>query len=74
MSCSTSSMYRLMPLARARIAAIPIIPIEPAKAVMNVLPFFVNKLLTERDMAVKKDIFLFLEGLVETSLSSPDIS
>ena len=34
----------------------PIIPIEPAKAVSSVLAFLVFRLLNLRDKAVKKDI------------------
>ena len=37
----------------------PIIPIEPAKAVRIVRPFFVHRLLKLREREVRKDIFAF---------------
>ena len=37
----------------------PIIPIEPAKAVSSVLAFWVFRLLKLRDKAVKKDMEAF---------------
>ena len=44
------------PVDNDKIKAIPIIPILPAKAVKIVLPFFVIKLLNDKDKAVQKDI------------------
>ena len=56
-SRSTFSIYWLMPLASDKMAAIPIIPIDPANAVTNVRAFFVIRLLKERATAVRNDIF-----------------
>ena len=47
-----SVMYWLTPVESDNINAIPIIPIEPANAVKNVLPFLVFKLLKLRARAV----------------------
>ena len=58
---STLLMYALTPAETAKISAIPIIPMLPANDVRNVRPFFVIRLLSERERAVKKDIdFFFL--------------
>ena len=46
----------MTPFERARINAIPIIPIDPAKEVRRVLAFFVLKLLKLSDSAVRRDI------------------
>ena len=46
----------LTPFENDKIRAIPIIPIEPANAVRNVLPFLVLKLLNDNDNAVNIDI------------------
>jgi hypothetical protein len=52
-------IYASTPVDTAKIKAIPIIPIDPAKDVKNVLPFLVIKLLKESDIAVQKDIDAF---------------
>ena len=46
----------LNPLVRDKTKAIPIIPIDPAKAISPVLNFLVHKFLAESIMAVKIDI------------------
>ena len=45
-----------MPVESARINAMPIMPIEPAKEVKKVLPFFVERLFKLSESAVKKDM------------------
>ena len=45
-----------MPVESARINAMPIMPIEPAKDVKKVLPFFVERLFKLSESAVKKDM------------------
>ena len=62
-SSSTFLMYSFVPFASARIAAIPIMPIEPANAVISVRPFLVMRLLNERPSAVRSDIEVLREGL-----------
>ena len=63
----------------------PIIPIEPAKAVKNVLAFLVIKLFKLRLIAVRNDIDVFLpiveladssspSYLLESSIISPSFS
>ncbi len=47
-------MYSFTPFESARIAAMPMMPIEPANAVMAVRPFFVMRLLAESASAVRK--------------------
>ena len=42
-----------------RISAIPMLPMEPAKAVRIVRPFFVSRLFRLRPRAVKKDMDVF---------------
>ena len=49
-----------MPLLSDKISAMPIIPMLPAKAVKNVRPFFVIRLLSDSDSAVPKLIEVFL--------------
>ena len=51
-------------------AAIPMIPMEPASEVTKVRPFLVNKFLKEREMAVKKDIPTVLEVSIFASCFS----
>ena len=58
-SSSIVWIYVLTPFDKDNIRAIPIIPIEPAKDVKKVLPFFVFKLLKLRDSDVSKDIDVF---------------
>ena len=53
---SCSAMYSLTPFASARIAAMPMMPMDPAKAVMSVRPFLVMRLLNESSSAVRNDI------------------
>ena len=48
-----------MPLERAKIIAIPMIPIEPAKLVKKVRVFLVIRLRRDRERAVKKDMEAF---------------
>ena len=52
-------MYVFTPVESARIVAIPMIPIEPAKAVRKVLPFFVRRLFALSRSDVKNDIAAF---------------
>ena len=58
-SSSTELIYVFTPFDNDNISAIPIIPIEPAKDVKIVLPFFVLKLLKLSDSEVKNDIVVF---------------
>ena len=51
-----SAIYLLTPFERDRIRAIPMMPMEPAKAVRSVRIFLVRKLLKESPNAVRKDI------------------
>ena len=44
------------PLASDKMAAMPMMPMEPAKAVMSVRPFFVSRFLNERESAVAGDM------------------
>ena len=53
---SMSSMYLFTPWDRAKIMAIPIIPIDPAKDTRIVLAFLVFRLLKLSDKAVRKDM------------------
>ena len=53
---SNSSIWISNPLDKDSIKAIPIIPIEDAKAVINVLPHFVIILLKLKFNAVKKTL------------------
>ena len=66
-------MYVWIPVESASISAIPMIPILPAKDVSNVLVFFVIRLLSESESAVKKDIegflFFFFSSLKACFLS-----
>ena len=48
-----------MPLDSAKMSAIPIMPMEPAKLVKKVRAFFVIKLFSDRESAVKKDMEVF---------------
>lgn len=54
-----------MPVDRVRIRAMPMMPMDPAKAVSRVQPFLVRRLLKDRDRdrAVPKDMEIFLRGL-----------
>ena len=56
MSSSTFSIYAFIPVERARISEMPIIPMLPAKLVRIVLVFFVRRFLRLKERAVKKDI------------------
>ena len=48
----------------------PMMPMEPAKAVMMVRPFFVMRLLNESDSAVRNPIDVRRTGLSESLISS----
>ena len=48
-----------MPVDSARISAIPMMPMEPAKDVSTVLPFLVERLFMLSPRAVKNDIDVF---------------
>ena len=49
-------MYSLIPLERERIRAIPMIPMEPAKATRRVRPFLVIRFFRDSPRAVPKDM------------------
>ena len=51
-------MYWFTPFASDRMAAMPIMPMLPAKAVMSVRPFFVSRFLNESESAVKNDMLV----------------
>ena len=53
MSSSTFFIYAFTPLESAKMAAMPIMPMLPAKAVIIVRPFLLIKLLKLSDSAVK---------------------
>ncbi len=59
-SSSTLSTYALTPFASARIAAMPMMPMLPAKAVISVRPFLVMRLLKDSANAVKNDMDVLL--------------
>ncbi len=63
-SFSTDVIYDCTPLDSDMISPMPMMPMLPANAVKNVLPFFVIKLLSESDKAVQNDI----EGFLSASL------
>ena len=60
-----------MPLLSDRMSAMPIIPMLPAKAVKNVRPFFVIRLLSESDSAVPKPIDGFFSFPCAAGFSVP---
>ena len=55
---STFAIYWFTPFASDKMAAMPIMPMLPAKAVMSVRPFFVSKFLNESESAVKNDMLV----------------
>ena len=55
----TLMMYWLTPLDSAKISAMPMMPMEPAKAVISVRPRLVSRLFSERDKAVEKPMAFF---------------
>ncbi len=56
MSSCTLFIYALKPLESESISAMPIMPMLPAKLVRKVRAFFVSRLSSESESAVKKDI------------------
>ena len=46
------------PLASDKMAAMPMMPMLPAKAVISVRPFFVSRFLNDSDRAVKNDMLV----------------
>ena len=52
-----------MPEERDRIRAMPMMPMDPAKAVSTVRPILVRRLVRDRDRAVRKDMEGFLADL-----------
>ena len=70
MSFCTSVMYRSMPVDKAKIRAMPMMPMLPAKAVSRVRPFFVRRLLKLSARAVPKDMEIFLRFWGDRSGSS----
>ena len=58
------------PLANDRMAAMPMLPIEPANAVISVRPFFVMRFLNDSESAVRNDIFVRRAGFSLTRMSS----
>ena len=62
-SSCMEAMYPLIPEEKARTRAMPIIPMEPAKPTIVVLPFLEIRFLAESLKAVASDIFAFSERL-----------
>ncbi|CAK7030294.1 MAG: hypothetical protein MEEGG_02072 [Eggerthella lenta] len=48
----------------------PMMPIEPANAVISVRPFFVMRFLNDSESAVRNDIFVRRAGFSLTRMSS----
>ncbi len=55
----TFRIYWLTPLDRDRMRAMPMMPMEPAKAVIRVRPRLVSRLFKDRDRAVPKPMAVF---------------
>ena len=59
-----------MPLLSDRMSAMPIIPMLPAKAVKNVRPFFVIRLLSDSAVPKLIEVFLLLPAAGFSSTAS----